>query len=146
MNVSYTGTHLVQQEQNETVSKNLMVEDSHTDKKTSARFRRERKVAISISNKDSKSLSMASQAKFDRKKFLGDLVASKINSSHEFTKAQKHNYVSKEQLNASLRNTYCNLMHDQRSRTDLSSKSQSSLEHHAIYPYNYQQKTEAPPE
>jgi hypothetical protein len=68
----------------------VLVKDSHTDKKTSSRFKKERKAAISISNKDSKSLSMASQAKFDRKKFLGDLVASKINSSQDYEKAFKH--------------------------------------------------------
>ncbi len=75
----------------------VMIEkDSHTDKKTSGRFKKEKRVAVSISNKDSKSLSMASQAKFDRKKFLGDLVASKINSSHVYEKAFQPNYVSKE--------------------------------------------------
>jgi hypothetical protein len=68
----------------------MVDKDSHTAKKTSSRFKKERKTAISISNKDSKSLSMASQAKFDRKKFLGDLVASKINSSHDHEKEFKH--------------------------------------------------------
>ena len=35
-------------------------------------------------------------------------------------------------------------MHDQKSRANLSSKSFESLEHHAIYPQNYQQLTEVP--
>ena len=142
VNALSTDIHLLSQDSDETASKQLIHGDSHTDKKTTSRLKRDRKVAISISNKDSKSLSMASQAKFDRKKFLGDLVANKINSSHEFTQAPKQTYLGKDQKNASMRNTYCNLMHNQRSRTDLSTQSQKSLEHHAVYPYNYPQKLE----
>jgi hypothetical protein len=74
----------------------ILDKDSHTDKKTSSRFRKEKKETIQKSNKYSKSLSMASQAKFDRKKFLGDLVASKIFSSYKAVREQKQLLVRKD--------------------------------------------------
>jgi len=82
VNALSTNINFLPQVSDETASKVLIHGDSHTDKKTTSRLKRDRKVDINVANKDSKSLSMASQAKFDRKKFLGDLVANKINSSH----------------------------------------------------------------
>lgn len=61
--------------------------NTHTENKAGTRYKRE--IPTKQSNKDSTSLSFASQSRMSRKKFLGDLVASKILDSQKVIRASQ---------------------------------------------------------